>query len=90
MCDIRRSRRDHTNYPMAMDEEDGLSFGYRTAEDVTAGVKRAFRRQQEARAGGTGDGGVGEVGPFVYHAEALTFAFVEHEGVGSGTSSLAR
>lgn len=85
MCDERRSRRDHTNYPMPMDEEDGLSIGYRTAEDVTAGVTKAFRREQEVRAGGAGGGGVGEMGPFVYHAEALTFAFVEHEGVGSGT-----
>lgn len=66
---------------MPMDDEDGLSFGYQFPEDVTAAVRRAFRREQEVGApAGGGDG----VGPFVYHAEGLTFAFVEHQGDAGG------
>lgn len=62
---------------MPMDDEDGLSFGYRLPEDVTAAVRRAFHKGEES-VGGAGSGD--ELGPFVYHAEGLTFAFVEHEG----------
>lgn len=66
---------------MPMDDEDGLSFGYQFPEDVTAAVRRTFRRGQEAGASaGSGDG----VGPFVYHAEGLTFAFVEHQDDAEG------
>lgn len=64
-----------------MDDEQGLSFGYQLPKDVTAAVKRAFHKEAESGAGaGSGDG----LGPFVYHAEGLTFAFVEHEGPGQG------
>lgn len=72
-----RARRDHGGYPMLMDDEDGLSFGYRLPRDVTAAVRRAFLKG-EASAGGAES--VDQLGPFVYHAEGLTFAFVEHQG----------
>lgn len=67
---------------MAMDDEDGLSFGYRLPEDVTDAVRRSFRKEEASGAGAEGEGGLG---PFVYHAEGLTFAFVQHEGPGRGT-----
>lgn len=76
-----RSRRDHAGYPMAMDDEDGLSFGYRLPNDVTDAVKRAFQKEE---AGGAGVQGEDGLGPFVYHAEGLTFAFVEHQGPARG------
>ncbi|CAN0341535.1 unnamed protein product, partial [Ectocarpus fasciculatus] len=48
-----------------------------------AAVRRAFHKEAESGAGaGSGDG----LGPFVYHAEGLTFAFVEHEGPGQGAT----
>lgn len=66
---------------MPMDDEDGLSFGYQLPEDVTSALRRAFHRGEEAEpATGNGD----ELGPFVYHAEGLTFAYVEHEGAEEG------
>lgn len=66
---------------MPMDDEDGLSFGYQYPSDVTSAIRRAFRKEHDsAGAAGTGDG----VGPFVYHAEGLTFAYVEHEGSDGG------
>lgn len=75
-----RSRRDHAGYPMAMDEEDGLSFGYRLPKDVTDAVRRAFHKEQASGSGsGSGAEGEGGLGPFVYQAEGLTFAFVEHQ-----------
>lgn len=70
---------------MAMDDEDGLSFGYRLPKDVTDAVRRAFNREVASGAAGAEGGGV--LGPFVYHAEGLTFAFVEHQGPGGGTCS---
>ncbi|CAM9668360.1 unnamed protein product [Ectocarpus sp. 13 AM-2016] len=80
---VTRSRRDHSGYPVPMDDEQGLSFGYHLPKDVTAAVKRAFRKEAESGAwAGSGDG----LGPFVYHAEGLTFAFVEHEGPGQGAT----
>ncbi|CAB1099265.1 unnamed protein product [Ectocarpus sp. CCAP 1310/34] len=80
---VTRSRRDHSSYPVPMDDEQGLSFGYQFPKDVTAAVKRAFHKEAESGAGaGSGDG----LGPFVYHAEGLTFAFVEHEGRGQGAT----
>lgn len=69
---------------MPMDDDDGLSFGYQTPEDVTAALKRSFRKEWEA-----GGGGGDELGPFVYHAEGLILAFLEHEGVAKGVSSRA-
>lgn len=66
---------------MPMDDVEGLSFGYQFPEDVTAAVRRAFRK--EATSGsltGNSDG----LGPFVYHAEGLTFAFIEHGGSEGG------
>lgn len=63
---------------MPMDDEDGLSFGYRLPKDVTAAVRRAFHKG-EASVGGAGRS-VDDLGPFVYQAEGLTFAFVEHQG----------
>lgn len=66
---------------MAMDDEDGLSFGYQLPADVTSALTRAFHKGAEAGPeAGLGDG----LGPFVYHAEGLTFAFVEHEGSEKG------
>lgn len=70
---------------MAMDDEDGLSFGYRLPKDVTDAVRRAFHKEEASDAGA---GGQSVLGPFVYHAEGLTFAFVEHQGPGSGTCLL--
>lgn len=81
-----RSRRDHTGYPMPMDEEDGLSFGYQLPEDVTSAVRRAFRNM-----GSKGEAERDErMGPFVYHAEGLTFAFVEHVGGEGGEAWTAK
>lgn len=77
-----RSRRDHTGYPMPIDDDDGLSFGYQAPEDVTAALKRSFRKERES---GGGEG----LGPFVYHAEGLTFAYLDHEGVDTGVSTRA-
>lgn len=66
---------------MPMDDEDGLSFGYQLPEDVTSALRRAFHKGEEAgAAAGNGDG----LGPFAYHAEGLTFAYVEHEGSEKG------
>lgn len=65
---------------MAMDDEDGLSFGYQTAQDVTDAVRRRFRQDNEADGGRDREEG----GPFVYQAEGLTFAFVKHEGKEGG------
>lgn len=86
MRPLPRSRRDHAGYPMQMDEEEGLSFGYQLPTDVTAAVKRAFLKE-EASGGGAGDGG--GLGPFVYHAEGLTFAFIEHQGPEGGEGGFA-
>lgn len=66
---------------MQMDEEEGLSFGYQLPTDVTAAVKRALLKG-EAAGGGAGD--IDSLGPFVYHAEGLTFAFIEHQGPEGG------
>ena len=66
---------------MPMDEEDGLSFGYQLPGDVTSALRRAFHKGEEA---GPAAGNGNELGPFVYHAEGLTFAYVEHEGVEKG------
>jgi len=82
---VRRSRRDHAGYPMPMDDEDGLSFGYRLPEDVTAAVRRAFHKAEAVAAGGGGSAAVDALGPFVYHAEGLTFAYVEHQDSERGT-----
>lgn len=68
---------------MAIDDEDGLSFGYRLPADVTDAVRRAHHKEEASGAGAAREG---EFGPFVYHAEGLTFAFVEHQGLGRGTS----
>ncbi|CAN0418976.1 unnamed protein product [Laminaria digitata] len=68
---------------MPMDDEDGLSFGYQLPEDVTSALRRAFHKGEEAgAAAGNGDG----LGPFAYHAEGLTFAYVEHEGSEKGAT----
>ncbi|CAM9223205.1 unnamed protein product, partial [Hapterophycus canaliculatus] len=80
---VTRSRRDHAGYPMQMDEEEGLSFGYQLPIDVTAAVKRAFLKE---KASGDGARDADGLGPFVYHAEGLTFAFIEHEGPEEGAT----
>ena len=78
-----RSRRDHTGYPVPMDDLEGLSFGYQLPEDVTSAVRRAYRKGNTLSAGADLD----NLGPFVYHAEGITFAFVEHMGSqGGGTN----
>lgn len=67
-----------------MDEDNGLSFGYQTPEDVTKALRSRFRRLNEAGMAGQGAQGALYEGPFVYHAEGLTFAYVEHESEGAG------
>lgn len=74
---------------MPMDDEDGLSFGYRTPQDVTDALKRKFRQVGAAADGRGLEDREATLGPFVYHAEGLTFAFVEHEGVDKGVISTA-
>lgn len=74
---------------MPMDDEDGLSFGYRLPEDVTAAVRRAFHKGEAAVGSTSGSVGVDALGPFVYHAEGLTFAYVEHQDSERGTMCVA-
>ncbi|CAM9270904.1 unnamed protein product [Ascophyllum nodosum] len=79
---VTRSRRDHTGYPVPMDDLEGLSFGYQLPEDVTSAIRRAYRKGNTLSAGADLD----NLGPFVYHAEGITFAFVEHMGSQGGTT----
>lgn len=70
---------------MAMDDDEGLSFGYQMPEDVTDALLRRFRRDRDALArGGQETRGGDNIGPFVYQAEGLTFAYVQHESKEGG------